>query len=91
MVNDSGPGIPTASRERIFRPFFTSKRDGKLLFPILSLCCDTNGDSLLGLPSEAEDRIVARAPELIPGCVIEIATRTALVKLILIAVILDAR
>ena len=27
-VNDSGPGIPTASRERIFRPFFTSKRTG---------------------------------------------------------------
>jgi signal transduction histidine kinase len=27
-VNDSGPGIPAASRERIFRPFFTSKRNG---------------------------------------------------------------
>ena len=27
-VNDNGPGIPAASRERIFQPFFTSKRDG---------------------------------------------------------------
>lgn len=27
-VNDSGPGIPPATRERVFRPFFTSKRNG---------------------------------------------------------------
>jgi PAS domain S-box-containing protein len=27
-VNDNGPGIPAASRERIFQPFFTSKRNG---------------------------------------------------------------
>jgi signal transduction histidine kinase len=27
-VNDNGPGIDVASRERIFRPFFTSKRTG---------------------------------------------------------------
>ena len=27
-VNDNGPGIEVASRERIFRPFFTSKRSG---------------------------------------------------------------
>ena len=28
IVNDNGPGIPPASRERIFQPFFTSKRNG---------------------------------------------------------------
>jgi PAS domain S-box-containing protein len=27
-VNDNGPGIPPAQRERVFRPFFTSKRNG---------------------------------------------------------------
>jgi signal transduction histidine kinase len=27
-VNDNGPGIAPALRERIFRPFFTSKRNG---------------------------------------------------------------
>jgi len=27
-VNDNGPGIPLAWRERVFRPFFTSKRNG---------------------------------------------------------------
>jgi signal transduction histidine kinase len=28
VVNDSGPGIPAASRDLVFRPFFTSKRNG---------------------------------------------------------------
>jgi uncharacterized protein len=60
-------------RAEAWEPLFKSRRDGKLLFPILSLCCDKNGDSLLGLPLEAGDRIVAQAPELIPGCVIGIA------------------
>jgi signal transduction histidine kinase len=27
-INDNGPGIPPALRERVFRPFFTSKRTG---------------------------------------------------------------
>jgi uncharacterized protein len=61
-------------RSDAWEPLFKSRRDGKLLFPILLLCCDRNGDSLLGLPPEAEDRIVAQVPELIPGCVIGIAT-----------------
>jgi two-component system NtrC family sensor kinase len=28
-VEDSGPGIPAAERERVFEPFFTTKPDGK--------------------------------------------------------------
>jgi signal transduction histidine kinase len=27
-VNDNGPGIPAAARDRVFQPFFTSKRNG---------------------------------------------------------------
>jgi signal transduction histidine kinase len=27
-VQDNGPGVPAASRERVFQPFFTSKRNG---------------------------------------------------------------
>ena len=27
-VNDSGPGVAPGSQDRIFRPFFTSKRNG---------------------------------------------------------------
>jgi two-component system, NtrC family, sensor histidine kinase HydH len=27
-IQDSGPGVPAASREQIFNPFFTSKKDG---------------------------------------------------------------
>ena len=60
-------------RPDAWKPLFTSERDGKLLFPILSLCCDERGASLLGLPPDAEDRIVERAPELITSCVIGIA------------------
>jgi uncharacterized protein len=60
-------------RADAWEPLFTSASDGALLVPILSLCCDENGSSLLGLPPEAEDRLVKQAQELIPGCVIEIA------------------
>jgi len=28
VVNDNGPGIDASARERVFRPFFTSKRNG---------------------------------------------------------------
>jgi uncharacterized protein len=60
-------------RADAWKPLFTSKRDGKFLILILSLCGDEEGDSLLGLSPEVEDRIVEQAPDLIPACVIEIA------------------
>jgi uncharacterized protein len=50
-----------------------SKRDGHLLIPILALCGDENGESLLGLPPEDEDRVLQEAVEFIPGCVSAIA------------------
>jgi uncharacterized protein len=51
-----------------------SKRDGPLLIPILALCGDQSGESLLGLPAEDEDRIMEEATEFIPACVTAIAT-----------------
>jgi uncharacterized protein len=60
-------------RPEAWEPLFRSKRDGKLLLPILLLCRDKNGNSLLGLPLEAENGMVAQASELIPACVIAIA------------------
>ena len=39
-------------RADAWEPLFTSASDGALLVPILSLCCDENGSSLLGLPPE---------------------------------------
>jgi len=60
-------------RPDAWKPLFTCKRNGHLLVPILSLCGDENGGSLLGLPPHAEDRLMQHAPELIPSCVIGIA------------------
>ena len=54
-------------------PLFKSKRDGQLLIPILALCGDENGESLLGLPPEEEDRVMEEATELVPTCVTAIA------------------
>jgi uncharacterized protein len=51
--------------ERLFK----SKRDGQLLIPILALCGNENGESLLGIPPDEEDRIMEEAAEFIPACV----------------------
>jgi uncharacterized protein len=50
-----------------------SKRDGQLLIPILALCGDENGESLLDLTPDEEDRFMEEAAELIPACVTAIA------------------
>ncbi|MGD0024605.1 MAG: YecA family protein [Xanthobacteraceae bacterium] len=52
---------------------FESKEDGQLLFPVLALCGDEDGESLLGLPPDEEDRMMDAAAELIPACVTAIA------------------
>lgn len=52
---------------------FKSKRENQLLFPILALCGDENGDSLLGLAPDEEDAVMEEAAEFIPACVIAIA------------------
>jgi uncharacterized protein len=60
-------------RADAWKPLFTSNRAGKLLLPILSLCRDPDGNSLLGLPPDAEDHIADQVAELIPDCVLGIA------------------
>jgi uncharacterized protein len=50
-----------------------SKRDGQLLFPIFALCGDENGESLLGIAPEDEDRVMEEVTEFIPACVAAIA------------------
>jgi uncharacterized protein len=54
-------------------PLFKSKRDGQLLIPILALCGDENGESLLSLPADEEDRAMEEATEFVPACVTAIA------------------
>ena len=60
-------------RADAWKRLFKSKRDGQLLYPILALCGDENGESLLGLPPEQEDRSMEEVTEFIPECVTAIA------------------
>lgn len=60
-------------RAEAWEPLLKSKRDLYLLVPILALCGDENGNSLLGIPPEEEDRIMEEAAEFIPACVAAIA------------------
>jgi len=58
-------------RADAWEPLFRAP-EGVLLLPILGLCGDENGESLLGLPPEEEDRLIDDAVEFIPACVAEI-------------------
>jgi hypothetical protein len=64
-----------------------SKRDGQLLIPILALCGDENGKSLLDLTPDEEDRFMEQAPDRRPSppapqprSAVTIAARAALAK-----------
>jgi uncharacterized protein len=60
-------------RPDAWEPLMRSKRHGVLLLPILVLCGDETGESVLGLEPDEEDRAMAEAVEILPACVIEIA------------------
>jgi hypothetical protein len=49
-----------------WKRLLNSKRDGQLLLPILALCGDENGESLLDMTQDEEDRFMEEAGELIP-------------------------
>lgn len=55
--------------ERLFK----SKRDSQLLFPVLALCGDEHGGSLLGLEPDEDDAVMEEAAAFIPDCVLAIA------------------
>jgi uncharacterized protein len=59
-------------RATAWEPLIRSE-DGHLLFPILALCGDENGDSLLDIAPEDEDEILAEAGTVLPVCAIAIA------------------
>ena len=60
-------------RPEAWKPLVAAKNDGYLLFPIVALCGDEQGGSLLGLDAEAEDEVAKEAPEVLPACVVGIA------------------
>jgi uncharacterized protein len=63
-----GVALRAAKWERLLR----SEDGANLIFPILALCGDENGESLLGLELEEENRIAAEAATLLPGCAMAI-------------------
>ncbi len=60
-------------RADAWEPLFKSEQDCEALFPILALCGDERGNSLLGLEQGDEDVVMAKAPDLIPASVMAIA------------------
>jgi len=60
-------------RPAAWAPLLKSQKDGALMLPILALCCDEDGEPLLDLPQDVEDRLFAEAGDLIPVCVLDIA------------------
>jgi uncharacterized protein len=63
----------TGLRAKAWDTLLKDDDHGKLLFPILALCGDENGDSLLKIAPEDEDEIMAEAGTLIPVCALAIA------------------
>ena len=60
-------------RMEAWKKLFLSKREAHLLFPFLALCGDENGESMLGLSGEDEDRAMDLSAEVLPECVLGIA------------------
>jgi uncharacterized protein len=65
--------LAIALRVEAWDRLFKSKHDGQFLYPILALCGDENGESLLDLAPDDEDLVMEEAAEFIPACVTAIA------------------
>lgn len=60
-------------RPAAWKPLLKSAKNVELMLPILALCCDDDGEPLLDLPQDVEDRLFAEAGDLIPEAVLAIA------------------
>ncbi len=68
-VDDTGPGIPVALRDRIFEPFFTTKAQGSGLgLSIVHAIVTQHGGTLeVGDAPERGARFVLRLPKVVPA------------------------
>jgi signal transduction histidine kinase len=64
QVADKGPGVPTALREQILEPFFTTKaRGGGLGLPIAKRVAELHGGSIaLDFPASGGTCVTVTAP-----------------------------
>jgi uncharacterized protein len=62
-----------ALRPEMWEPLLKPDKGSTLILPILALCCDEYGDSLLGLSQEVEDGFFEMAGQLVPAAIIAIA------------------
>jgi signal transduction histidine kinase len=64
-IADDGPGVPEADRERLFEPFFTSRRatgGSGLGLPILRSLLEASRGEIALLPSQSGARFLLRLP-----------------------------
>jgi uncharacterized protein len=75
IASDWAEGFLQAIRMRAeaWEKLFKSEKHVHSLVPILALCCDEDGESLLRLPEEVDNEFLADAGDLIPVCIFEIA------------------
>lgn len=72
VAGDWAEGFLDAMRLRFdaWQPLIDDRQSSDALLPILGLCSDEDGNSLLGLDAETDDELATDAPEMIPGCVV---------------------
>jgi uncharacterized protein YecA (UPF0149 family) len=71
-LHRQGLSITAIARRTGRDPKTVRKYIERSIFPILALCGDENGESLLGIEPEDEDRIAAEAATLLPSCAMAI-------------------
>lgn len=69
VVEDDGPGIPAAERDRVFEPYFTTKPEGTGLglAIVRKVCLDHDGDVGLEARPGGGARFVLTLPRVEPG------------------------